>query len=503
LPGHAADTAGATGPGADCPPTADSDGVPCGEPSEVFAEAVSFAVWGGLGGDEVGEPIFVWDAAIQLTAIADEASAGIGFSDPTWLMQPDRDDEFPIANFLLSDHRLFLETGEHLLLPQAPASLCLMVPKEEVCVQPKARTPQVGYTLRAFTHHLALLPAVSEVQTNWYFGSPEQLADRPLNLLLVPFPYRIGGACFSGICRGTPPYFFKIQQQWLPQGNVSRAANKISRFLIGLVKRARREAGTVHGIILPEASLERKLAENIVRHLARETDLELFIAGTLDSSGPIRSEVFGCRFFNHQVYLPWGQSKHHRWRLDRDQIRRYHLGHVLDPEATWWEKIDVSYRTCNFVEFRYGAILTTLVCEDLARIDPVQTVLRSIGPNLVIALLMDGPQLARRWPGRYATVLADDPGSAVLTLTSLGMVKRSCMPGDEEPRQIALWKDSSGIVEELTLPKGSHALLLTISSAKEESLTLDGRSDNGATIKLLLSGVRDIVLPKPPRWIEW
>jgi hypothetical protein len=44
---------------------------------------------------------------------------------------------------------------------------------------------------------------------------------------------------------------------------------------------------------------------------------------------------------------------------------------------------------------------------------------------LLIALLMDGPQLKSRWSGRYAGVLAEDPGSSVLTLTSLGMALRS------------------------------------------------------------------------------
>jgi hypothetical protein len=58
--------------------------------------------------------------------------------------------------------------------------------------------------------------------------------------------------------------------------------------------------------------------------------------------------------------------------------------------------------------------------EDLARPDPVGDLVRSVGPNLVIALLMDGPQLRARWSGRYAMSLADDPGSFVLSVTSLG-----------------------------------------------------------------------------------
>jgi hypothetical protein len=144
--------------------------------------------------------------------------------------------------------------------------------------------------------------------------------------------------------------------------------------------------------------------------------------------------------------------------------------------------------------------LATLVCEDLARVDPVQAIIRSIGPNLVIALLMDGPQLEHRWGGRYATVLADDPGSAVLTLTSAGMLARSVRPGEVVPREIALWKGNEGITQELKLPAGDHALLLTVTRRSEEQFTLDGRSDYCFTHRLEISGVHGLRHPKPPEW---
>ena len=57
--------------------------------------------------------------------------------------------------------------------------------------------------------------------------------------------------------------------------------------------------------------------------------------------------------------------------------------------------------------------------------EPAAELIRAVGPNLLIALLMDGPQLSNRWPARYAAVLAEDPGTSVLTLTSLGMAERS------------------------------------------------------------------------------
>jgi hypothetical protein len=72
------------------------------------------------------------------------------------------------------------------------------------------------------------------------------------------------------------------------------------------------------------------------------------------------------------------QSKHHRWKLDRDQIHRYSLGDALDPNRYWWENVDVHGRELNFFVFGSGSCFTTLICEDLARVDPVQKVLRAM-----------------------------------------------------------------------------------------------------------------------------
>jgi hypothetical protein len=151
--------------------------------------------------------------------------------------------------------------------------------------------------------------------------------------------------------------------------------------------------------------------------------------------------------------------------------------------------------------FRANATLSVLICEDLARYDPVLTVMNAIGPNLVIALLMDGPQLEKRWPGRYATVLAEDPGSAVLTLTSMGMVARSAMPADPQAREIALWKEPTGEARPLRLPKGDHALLLTLTSELVEQFTLDGRGDGGATAQFALGAAHPVRHPDPPGWL--
>ena len=89
-------------------------------------------------------------------------------------------------------------------------------------------------------------------------------------------------------------------------------------------------------------------------------------------------------------------------------------------------------RSLQFVTLGEEITIVSLVCEDLAENDQVAEVIRDVGPTGVITVLLDGPQLTSRWAARYASVLADDPGSAVLTLTSFGMVQRS-RPGAATP----------------------------------------------------------------------
>lgn len=385
-----------------------------------------------------------------------------------------------------------------------------MIPPTELCVQPKARTPQVGCTLRSLSHHLALLPSLGEVKTSWLFGTPAgQSSVEPLNLLLVPFPYSLDGSSFSADEAKSGDdekgRFFNLCQKWLRHKSRRLSSETFTRFLLELIETANREVRQVHGVVLPEAALDRQLATEVSRLLAKHSKVEIFVCGVfevLKKSRCAQSYVHAAIFHKGKVFVDWEQPKHHRWRLDGGQIRRYHLGDALDPKEIWWEKIEILPRQCTFHVFRPGSSLAALVCEDLARIDPAQVAVRSIGPNLLFVLLMDGPQLERRWPGKYATVLADDPGSAVLTLTSVGMARRSANPGENRPCEIALWKEPSKDALELKLPTDAHALLLTVSSAEEPNYTLDGRSDESNTVNLTLSGVRAIRHTRPPGWID-
>ena len=188
----------------------------------------------------------------------------------------------------------------------------------------------------------------------------------------------------------------------------------------------------------------------------------------LEKGGPFPSSATGQWFHVRQ-------DKHHRWSLDERQIYQYHLGGALHPHIRWWEAIDVPRRSVQVVEVGEGITIVSLVCEDLAQNDDVAELIRSIGPTIVSTALLDGPQLTSRWSARYASVLADDPGSAVMTLTSFGMAQRSRPAGFDASPVIALWKDPARGTREISLEPGAQGVLLTVCGARATRRSADGR----------------------------
>lgn len=327
----------------------------------------------------------------------------------------------------------------------------------------------------------------------------------PLNILVVPFPYCVLGTAF-GASQDLDPGrdgYFELRQHWLPG---KKGWADLIDFVSGLIRAAEQQVGCIHEIVFPEASLTTQLAIALARGLARRHKrLECLIAGAGGSRVKGKRQVprncaLTIELRDGRVSAFVEQEKHHRWKVDDSQIRTYGLAHALDPSRSWWEDIDVGERSLEFFLNERNWVRAVLVCEDLARFDPVLPVLNAIGPNLVVALLMDGPQLVDRWPARYATVLSEDPGSSVLTVTSIGMVARSRCPGRLPSRSVGLWKDSSGPAIELNLPENAHGLILTVTQEFFDQRTLDRRSDAGASIRLRLSGVCPVRHPRPPAW---
>jgi hypothetical protein len=420
------------------------------------------------------------DALFQIVAAADEACAGAGVQD----FEPDA---FQV---------LCIRQLESLATKKKPSTLCRRVRAYKLSVLPKMHTPQSGITIRSLSHHLALCYA-REVAPIWIHAvTPHLTAERHgLNVLVVPWPLELHAAAFS--VAASPMRNLDSRRFGFFTADC-RCDVLRRRAIEKILKKAIINCGRVDVVVFPELAFTSRDLPYLVGSFGKMNPPPIVIGGMAlpgKKRGALpRNTCFTLIFTgNHEAYL-WTQDKHHRWLLTGDQVKQYGLGGVLDPTRDWWEYMHVAARELAFFSITPWLSFCTLICEDLARPDPVGSLVRAIGPNLVFALLMDGPQLGNRWPARYGTVLAEDPGSSVLTVTSMGMVDLSRPPGKPASRMVALWKDGrSGAPLEIELAHGSDAVLLSLTREFRTEYTADGRNDENSTAYIVLGGVHQII----------
>ena len=462
-----------------------------------------------------------WKHAWRLLAIADEAASGTGFifdmaqmkslieggkTDISWF-----EGEVLVEHVLRSLQQDPIKAGDGQPLADFRDIQTLSAARPAILnVLPKVRTPSVGCTLRSISHHLALLPPSGVVRAGWTpnykqrVDQPGTMPHRLMNLVLVPLPYSLGARSFkkalvedvstadpaSAGRGGTPRFgYFDVHQDWLDGPDFVGLLN----FVTDVILAARAQSPEIHGLIFPELSLDFKSFQ-AVRDKMRDLlpEAEILIGGVSSNEAGRKGNFVATSTFPAAA-APTASAgvretlreKHHRWKLDQTQLRDYGLLGALSPELAWWENISLQSRQVNFTVMRRDSVFAAMICEDLARVDPCQQVIRAIGPNLVVALLMDAPQIEARWPVRYATVLAEDPGCAALTLTSRGLMTLQHRLGtyrsNGDDRVIGLWRDDGG-TRPVTLkcPYDSQAVLLTIVEQDVEDIALDGRVDRNA-----------------------
>ncbi len=463
----------------------------------------------------------LWQPLQTLLAIADTACRQVGLpkSHEVAESQDDPDDAPAHSRRPMSVEALIklyecLERHElgrasdsrHPEKARVPTTLCRDIPPDRALVLPKMRTPQTGLTIRSMSHHLALYSG-AEITPVWMptrKPNPPPVAweserSRTYNVLVVPYPYSIRTTQFvPHVVRqhqsDSPTPFFSFDHQPL---------DLTPKRLESLVEEASARVGRLHGMIFPEAAMSDVAAASLFGERGVPFDLDFLVCGVTTS--PKRGELGRnealVRIRDVEGWREFHQAKHHRWKLTEDQVRMYHASGALNPRVSWWEAIELRPRTLRFVELASDCVFSVLICEDLARPDPVGDLVRAVGPNLVIALLQDGPQMNARWPGRFAGVLADDPGSAVLTVTSLGMCELS-RPMDRlsQPasRVVAMWRDPIRGVQEVTLPQGHHAVVLTVVQQDIQEYSGDGRDDGNTSTALVLGGVQTLAFPAEP-----
>ncbi|HEX2850163.1 MAG TPA: hypothetical protein VHN98_06410 [Acidimicrobiales bacterium] len=426
-----------------------------------------------------GRPWAVCDAVLTLHAIADEAAAGAvaGRRRPR-----------TAGSHTARAFELLARTGSMARLPA-----------DRVAHLPKARTTPVGMTHRSLSRYsCATTDGVSAV---WHRAPVRRPGTEPgarhANVLLLPWPLRIREADFMPV----PGSVRRPEREPFGFFRYEPSEPLDLDLLDRLLDAALDEVDTVDAVVLPEGCVDEREVPALESRLARR-GVALLVAGIravasrpdrFPGNGVHIGVLLGDRWWHYR------QNKHHRWFLDGAQIEQYNIAGALHPGVRWWEAMDVPARSVHFLELGAGVTLAAVVCEDLARLDGVAELLRSVGPTLVMTLLLDGPQLASRWTARYAGVLADDPGSAVLTLTALGMATRSRPRGASPSRVVAMWKDPIRGVREIPLEEGAQGVLLTAVVGRSSRYAADGRAPADDATDLYVAGVHQLraAPPKP------
>ena len=422
------------------------------------------------------------DILIQICAAADEASAGIGLDEGD-------DDDFD-ANLPNIFFQQIVDVGYI-------STVCRTINPNHVRVLPKLHTPKSGITIRSLSHHLALCQS-GEVLPQYWPAPNVMNIEESMNLLLVPWPRTIVPSSFSPCKTKTGPLFNMPPEFGFFRFEIPEHKNSEAHFK-KIVKFANKTVGAINGIIFPELALNGKSIKKYWSFLKKRKSPCFLISGTSNKSGgqPLDDNKAICNVpidKRMQFHLSLEQAKHHRWCLDKSQLQQYSLTTRLSEKTQWWEASKIPPRNLQFVKLSPYAVMTFLICEDLARQDPIADLVRSVGPNLVIALLMDGPQLSSRWSSRYATVLADDPGCSVLTLTSIGMARMSKCLGKPESRVVALWKDSKKGPFEIELPFDAEAIVLSLKLHRDSEWTADGRCSPNSAGRWELEAVHPVRL---------
>lgn len=449
-----------------------------------------------------------FEALMSLHAIADEACSGWGLRTPkTVVLKYTREQTLSKAQ----------EFAEKLLVTYGTLST---INNTRGRVLPKRHTPHIGITLRSLSANLAFHN--SSIDVNWRvkfnsknsfidkFSKPnhdndylkaQRSNDHDMSILLFPWPFEISAKDFTTVHNPN----INLENKKLGFFTYRPAEKELNRSnliknLEDAIASAKKESPEIDLIILPECSLgndELVVFENVLKSAKissyivgkrEETEESDFVENIVSFN--MASKKNNEYHYDHSQKIE--QNKHHRWKLDEAQIIKYNLGGVLSPNRNWWEGINIKKRKVNFINIGEEITLCPLICEDLARQDPIADLIRTVGPSLVVTILMDGPQKKERWSAKYASVLSEDPGCTVITLTSLGMIKRNIKYQDKQSSSIAIISDCKGKAIEIDLEEGSKGILVNLCLRPEFDSLADGRIEYGYTNNLIVGAIHQL-----------
>ncbi|MDO7086275.1 hypothetical protein WNY51_04320 [Pseudocolwellia sp. AS88] len=353
-------------------------------------------------------------------------------------------------------------------------------------IQFKSHTPQTGISLNSLSHDLAYIKPGVEVAALVGKSTQKTKANQYIeanryNVLVLPWPLEVKDDFFKQDNKPTLQMddkfgFFSYENHQI-----------ITHQMIVYAIESSGELSLPDLVVIPESAVnsndKTKLLSGIRDYFSeRNIEPPVIIFGvfgvgdSVESYGENSLELFYQNYFVNN-YVGESQRKHHRWALDATQLNTYGLGNVLSTDKVkWWENCVTGDR--KLISYRDEHVhICPLICEDLARQDPIAPVVRALGPDLVVALLLDGPQMKGRWSHRYSSALVDEPGCSVLSISPYGMTQRSTNNSEYLPSSIvALWCDTESSYE-LELEQGKIGILLKLKLKEQEQWSADGRCE--------------------------
>ena len=426
-------------------------------------------------------------------------------------------DNFGLPGVYRDENCALLCLGNTLLNKRGTLS---RLPKHKITVVPKLRTPRTGAELRNLSHHLHA--EQTEIEVIWRF-MPWAFTDKgQLHILAIPFPFELEEEAFDesvGFQRHTHGLF-----NFKPNPGDSMRTEHIKALVQDFLS-YEAKAGKVHMVIFPEQAFTveelKKFESELVKQkqeqsnssngekTAKDGSLPIIISGATESYVKPENDYLqfpdvNAAYVSQYILGKWyrmSQFKHHRWSLDESQLNQYKVAGRLSVAKRWFENSFITQRRLTVVSCAPWLAVTPLICEDLVQQQPVAPIIRGIGPSLIVAMLLDGPQTEKRWPARYAGVLSQDPGSSVISLTATGMVNLA-RPSDDSDRRNEFFMFAEGFGRPRYFPIDKDyrekkadcelAYSVVIKPSSIEERTMDDRSDDGQAFSVKFSGSRPV-----------
>ena len=448
----------------------------------------------------------VWDcfeAVMTLHAICDEACIGWGI----------RTNNTMKLNFFPETKKGEAQKYAEELLSRNGTLSTINISRGRVL--PKRHAPNIGITICSVSSNLAFYDSSVDVKWHLSFEQNNNLLKKfngardnnspskkyssnnhSLSILLFPWPFEINSKDFKS--QLNPNINTEKKGIGFFSYDPDKNLKDFSKQLIKVIDAALEETSEIDMVILPECALrydEIKELENVLK-LKRIPSYIVGERGRNDNSHFLENFVSFNMIDKNELFTEANrikQKKHHRWKLDKSQILKYNLGHILSPMTDWWEAININRRCVNFINLGEEITICPLICEDLARQEPISDLIRTVGPTLVVTILMDGPQKLERWSAKYASVLSEDPGCAVVTMTSLGMIKRYQHHHGHASNSIALISDGEGKIMEIELNENAKGVLVNMCLSPKKQSLADGRKDINYTNNLIVGSIHQLV----------